>query len=190
MPKRIDISLILILLGVGSLFTGEASAQEMGVTAPNHEQTLRALVACGVRLSNIRITYEDEFQSDVVAISDLGGTDEARIGCVKTAVPVDYIVLIEAGDQRYAYYAEDRVHRVPERLRSAVATRLARIAGECGLSARALRLNAGEIRLRPSPDTRYEVVDCALTRLKESGLLRHMPMGFVGNETHDTGNQQ
>ena len=155
---------------------------------PSYEQTIEAVAECGVPRGNIRIAYEDEFQSDVVGIRDLGGTDEARIGCVKKAVPVGYIVLIEAGDQRHAYYASDRVRGVSKHLRAAVRARLARIARKCGLPERALQLTgAGGIRLRPSRDTRYEVVDCALTRLKESDLLRHMPMGFVGNETRDTG---
>jgi hypothetical protein len=57
------------------------------------------------------------------------------------------------------------------------------IAETCGLPPRALRLEeGGRIRFRPSPDTRYEVVDCALAQLRERRLIEHMPMAFVGSE--------
>jgi hypothetical protein len=62
-------------------------------------------------------------------------------------------------------------------------SQLREIAEGCGLPASALWLDdSGGIRLRPSPDTRYEVVDCALAQLRGRDLAKHMPMAFVGNE--------
>lgn len=69
-------------------------------------------------------------------------------------------------------------------LRASRQSQLRDIARACGLPVRALWLNeAGNVRLRPSPETRYEVVDCTLTQLNERGFAPHMPMGFVGAET-------
>lgn len=59
---------------------------------------------------------------------------------------------------------------------------LTRIADACGLPRASLTLDAGQVRLRPPPDARYEAVDCALIRLRQSGLTRDIPIGFVGNE--------
>ena len=68
-------------------------------------------------------------------------------------------------------------------LRASRQGQLREIAERCGLPARALWLNrAGHVRLRPSPDTRYEIVDCVLVKLREGGFADRMPMGFVGNE--------
>jgi hypothetical protein len=186
-----DIPSASLLLGVGLLSAGPAFAQEVRAPAPTHEQTARAVAACGVPPGNIGIAYEDELQSDVVTITDLGGTGKARIGCVKAAVHPAYVVMIGDEDQRIAYYSADLVRPVPRRSRAAVRRQLASIADGCGLPARALLLDGtGRLRIQPSPDERYEALDCALTRLKASGLLRRMPMGFVGNETHDTGTPQ
>jgi hypothetical protein len=106
------ISFILLLLGVAPMFMGTASAQDMRVPDPNHEQTIRAIAACGVPPGNIRITYEDELQSDLVRIGDLGGSDEARFRCLREAVDPSYIVDASASAQNEAYRAfslrEDR----------------------------------------------------------------------------------
>ncbi len=79
---------------------------------PTHEQTIAAISACGVSAANIRVAYEDELQSDVVTISDLEGTGEERLRCVRRAIHPSYILQIEDMAQRSAYYSltdrEDR----------------------------------------------------------------------------------
>ena len=72
---------------------------------PGYEQTKAAVVACGVPATNIRLLYEEELQSDVVRISDLGGTDEARLQCLRRAVHPFYVIEIENEAQRNAYFA-------------------------------------------------------------------------------------
>ena len=77
-----------------------------------YDQTLEAIFACGVRAANIHIAYADELQSDVVSIKDLGGTDEGRLHCLRQATHPAYLVMIEAKDQRAAYFAyTDREER-------------------------------------------------------------------------------
>jgi hypothetical protein len=79
---------------------------------PTHEQTMEAIVACGVPAVNIHISYEDDLQSDVVSISNLGGSDEARFRCLRQAVHPSYVLEIEDEDQRIAFHSfserEDR----------------------------------------------------------------------------------
>lgn len=180
----------LLVLGAVALLSGGASAGDVHRPVPTNEQTVAAVAACGVPASKIRISYEDEFQSEVVTISDLGGTGKARMDCVRKAVHVSYVVLIDLEDQRRAYYGLDRRQaRIPASRLTSVQGRLAEIAASCGLPAQALELSgAGVIRFRPVADTNYEAVDCALVRMKQAGLSRHRPMGFVGNETYQTGN--
>ena len=61
-----------------------------------------------------------------------------------------------------------------------------RIAQVCGLPKETLIVrDDGSLRLRPAPTESYEKVDCALARLRESGLLLRLPTGFVGNERYD-----
>jgi hypothetical protein len=58
---------------------------------------------------------------------------------------------------------------------------LDRIADMCRAPRSIFRLGEdGELRVRPHPETRYEQVDCALTRLREAGFPM-AAMGFVGN---------
>ncbi len=72
---------------------------------PGYEETTAAVIACGVPAGNIRIGYEDELQSDVVHISDLGGSDEARLHCLRRAIHPFYVVLMENAEQRGAYFS-------------------------------------------------------------------------------------
>ena len=74
---------------------------------PGYEQTVEAIAACGVNAVNVRITYEEELQSDVVTVNDLGGTELARLGCLRRAVHPFYILEIAPVDQRTAYAAYD-----------------------------------------------------------------------------------
>lgn len=111
MPRRAAFSSIL-LFGAASPLTGQASAQETRMPAPTYEQTRAAVAACGVPAANVRFTYEDELQSDLVRISDLGRADEALFRCMRGAVDPAYIVWIEAEDQRIAYHkSSDREDR-------------------------------------------------------------------------------
>jgi hypothetical protein len=67
--------------------------------------------------------------------------------------------------------------------------RLERIATGCGLPARTLTLKGkDQLHFQPPSDARYEDVDCVLTALKKTDMP--VKMGFVGNETYETGNQQ
>jgi len=63
---------------------------------------------------------------------------------------------------------------------------LGRIADTCGLPRSSLTLDGDRARFEPPLQARYEVVDCVLTKLRQSGLARDLPMGFVGNEAPDT----
>lgn len=81
----------------------QAAVPEVRMPAPTHEQIIRSIAACGVPAANIRITYEDDIQSDFVSIGDLGGTDEARLSCVRKAIHPAYLVTILNPDQRSAY---------------------------------------------------------------------------------------
>jgi hypothetical protein len=72
---------------------------------PPYEQTIEAVTACGVPASSIRIFYQDELQSDVVTIGDLGGIDEDRLLCVRRAVHPFYIIEIDNEEQRRAFHA-------------------------------------------------------------------------------------
>ncbi len=72
---------------------------------PAYEQVIEAVAACGVAVASVHIAYEDELQSDVVKIADLGGIDEERLACVRRAIHPFYIVEIENEDQRRAFYA-------------------------------------------------------------------------------------
>jgi hypothetical protein len=57
-----------------------------------------------------------------------------------------------------------------------------RIAAECGVSTSVFVLvGDDEIHFRPSPDDRYESVDCVLRKVRSAGLAVGN-MGFVGNE--------
>src|SRR5687768_18534988 len=89
----------ILVIGAGVLLMGRARAQEIRMPAPTHEQTIKAVVACGIAASNVRITYEDELQSNLVIISDLGGSDEARFGCLRKASFPSYIVDVSAAPE-------------------------------------------------------------------------------------------
>jgi hypothetical protein len=106
MSRRTDIFSILVI-SAGPWLMGEAAAQELEIRAPTHEQTIRAIAACGVPATNVRITYEAELESDLVTISDLGGSDEGRFRCLKHSVHPVYLVDVSAAPQSAAYLAFD-----------------------------------------------------------------------------------
>jgi hypothetical protein len=56
---------------------------------------------------------------------------------------------------------------------------ISRVSTKCNWPIDRFKLTeAGELRLLPHPDDRYQSVDCALRELKTTGA----PMRFVGNE--------
>jgi hypothetical protein len=56
---------------------------------------------------------------------------------------------------------------------------VSRVSNKCGWPVDRFKItDAGELRLLPKPDDRYQAVDCALRELKPSKA----PLGFVGNE--------
>ncbi|MGV7121736.1 hypothetical protein [Sphingopyxis sp. 550A] len=71
---------------------------------PSYEQTIQAVVQCGIPPDNIRVEYIDEFQSDMVYISDLGEVSESKLKCLKSAVHPFYTLEIEKEEQRAAFY--------------------------------------------------------------------------------------
>jgi hypothetical protein len=73
-------------------------------------------------------------------------------------------------------------------LRSERIAQLERIATDCGLPGTLKPVGTEDVRFRPSPSAKYERVDCVLNALKKTDMP--MKMGFVGNETNQTGNQQ
>ncbi|HEX8263423.1 MAG TPA: hypothetical protein VF547_11170 [Allosphingosinicella sp.] len=111
MHRRTLLASILVI-GADPWLMGEAAAQEIRIPAPTREQTAQAIAACGVPAANVRITYEVDLESDLVSISDLGGTDEARFRCLKRSVHPVYLVDVSAAPQSAAYRAfadrEDR----------------------------------------------------------------------------------
>lgn len=107
MFRRMDVASILAV-GAVPLLMGQASAQEAPSPAPTYEQIVEALAACGVAPAHVRITYEDELQSELVRIGDLGGSDEPRFRCLRKATFSSYIVDVSAALQREAYHAFER----------------------------------------------------------------------------------
>jgi hypothetical protein len=87
---------------------------------PGYEQTVQAVVQCGIPYANIRIEYVDEFQSDVVTISDLGEISEGRLRCLKSAVHPFYILDIEDEGQRTAFYQFSRQEDRPQEKADAI----------------------------------------------------------------------
>lgn len=104
MPRRTDISSIL-MSAAALLLVGQASAQDRRPPPPSHERTIAAIAACGVPAAKVRIAYEDELQSDLVTIADLGGSDEARFRCLREAVHPYYILDVYSAPQRDSYLA-------------------------------------------------------------------------------------
>lgn len=63
------------------------------------------------------------------------------------------------------------------------------IATQCGLSPSVFELRLpDDLHFRPSPDAKYEDVDCAIKALQKAKLP--LKVGFVGNEAYTTGNGQ
>jgi hypothetical protein len=65
---------------------------------PTYEQTAAAVASCGVERANVRIIYEEELQSDVVMVGELGGDEEAKVRCLAEAVHPFY--LLDFGNPR------------------------------------------------------------------------------------------
>lgn len=82
-----------------------AAAQDRRPSAPTYEQTRAAIAACGVPAAEVRIAYEEQLQSDLVAITDLGGSDEARFRCLREAVHPYYVLDVYSAPQRDSYLA-------------------------------------------------------------------------------------
>jgi len=97
-----------LILGAGPALMAQASAQDIRMPASTHEQTVEAIVACGVPAEKVGIAYEDELQSDLVRIGDLGGSDEARFHCLRKTAHASYIVDVSTAPQREAYWAFTR----------------------------------------------------------------------------------
>ena len=56
------------------------------------------------------------------------------------------------------------------------------IAGNCGATRDLFLVQPDRtLLLRPSPEEKFQVVDCLLAGVKKAGLVNVMPMGFLGN---------
>lgn len=97
-----------ILSIAAGLLMGQGAPSQASEPSINHVRTIQAIAACGVPAASVRITYEDELQSDLVRIGDLGGSDEARFQCLRKAIHPSYIVDGSAAPQREAYDAFTR----------------------------------------------------------------------------------
>ena len=79
---------------------------------PSYEHTIEAIVRCEIPRSNIKVTYEDELQSDEITISDIGEVSDEKLRCLKNAVHPFYILSITDEAQRTAFFSfaerEDR----------------------------------------------------------------------------------
>jgi hypothetical protein len=213
---RWSTSAFLLILGVGPVLTGYASAEEGD---PTHERIITALNACGVPRAKVRITYEDELQSEFVRIGDLGGSDEARFQCVRKVIFPAYIVDLSAAPQGEAYYAFDR--REGAKLARAEAVewlktrglldRVPRYDARKGLKAFARALETA-CSIRPGSvfETHdssgltirrsffgdsmtsdvHDQLTCLLQMESASNAQQHgINFGFVGNEAYQTENQ-
>jgi len=77
----------------------------------------------------------------------------------------------------------------PEGTRAERLVRLDDISRKCGLPKSIFKLvGTDELHIQPSPDEKYERVDCALSELRKSDLP--LKIGFVGNEVYPTENRQ
>jgi hypothetical protein len=70
---------------------------------PDYEETVAAIVSCGVPETNIRIAFDELLQSDVVRISDVGSEDEERLSCLLRSIHPFYIVEIDEPQQSSQY---------------------------------------------------------------------------------------
>ena len=75
---------------------------------PTYAQTIEAIAKCDIPPVNIRIAYQDYFQSDEVTISDLGSLTDVKLRCLKAAIHPSYILTIENQSQRAAFYEFSR----------------------------------------------------------------------------------
>ena len=131
---------------------------DMPVPPPGHEQTIAAVVACGVPAANVRIAYADELQSDMVTISAAAAdTGEAKLRCVQQAVHPFYFV----------HFEDKAVDAAYQRLVMAEATRWATLEAHRRLAARGLlqgmpRYRAGKGRL--TKVVRDVVAHCSVKR--------------------------
>ncbi|WP_326524291.1 hypothetical protein [Sphingomonas sp.] len=88
---------------------------------PGYENTIEAIVQCGILRPGIRIKYEDELQSDEIRISDLGTPTDQKLRCLKAAVHPFYILTIENDAQRTAFYEFSERENRPQRKAEALA---------------------------------------------------------------------
>lgn len=70
---------------------------------PAYVQTAQALAACGIPAANIRMRYGEDYQSDVVTISDTGPPTEDKFRCVQRATSPRFILEIENPGQEEAF---------------------------------------------------------------------------------------
>ena len=68
------------------------------------QQTIAAVVACGVPRAQVRIEYEEELQLDVLRIGKVGGAGDRRLRCILQAVHPVYAVEIADPREEAAYW--------------------------------------------------------------------------------------
>lgn len=184
----------------------------MDVPPPGYEQTVEAIVKCGIPRPNIRIAYQDYLQSDEIRISDLGSVNDEKLGCLKSAVHPFYILTLENDVQQLAFY--DFSERVSRPKRKAEAREWLRSKGllerlpkfdpekgvkdfaaaievACGLEVGSALLPDGNTQLTIRPEIfsgndyakSGEVLLCLSRMIEASNADQYsVHLGFIGNE--------
>ncbi len=62
---------------------------------------------------------------------------------------------------------------------------LARVETQCGAKPGTLKLDSDNlVAVMPTPDAKYETIDCVFRELKKPEFSDHIKLGFVGNESY------
>lgn len=213
-------SILFALVPGTCVLLAPAAAQDRRPSAPTYEQTVAAVAACGVPAAEVRITYEEELQSDLVRIGDLGSSDEARFRCVRKSVHPYYILDVYSAPQSDAYSEfADREYRRQAKAEAVVWLGARGMLGKVprydpakGLSAFARALEAacsvrkgstletlGEEGLtfrlsfarRAFEKDTYDQFNCLTKMIAASDADKHgVQLMFVGNEAYQTENQR
>lgn len=97
------------------------------------------------------------------------------------AVPTIISVLLLAG------CATGPADSEAERLKAG----LARVETQCGVKPGTLKLDSDNlVAVMPTPEAKYESIDCVFRELEKPEFADHIKLGFVGNEMHPRDEQK
>lgn len=167
---------------------------------------VEALVDCGLAKSGLKVTYEEDLQGNVIAISVSAGANRRNLQCIWNAAWTEFVQfedeeLQTAYDEitrsRFEPIAQQQARAdlakrgllqgLPERNNfSSLAEFAAAIEQHCGLDARqALRISRDTIIFDPgigAASLDYDKSACVFSALVASGQTK---FGFIGNEIRD-----